>query len=100
MHRRDFIRSACLIGAALSAPPSMAQSLLHGAIDQGVENPCLSGLPDELARHEVVQAAFHGVAADEIWDAHAHLVAVGDGASGGYLNPQMNSPLHFRQFVQ
>ena len=37
-------------------------------------NPCLSPLPDSLARHELVLAAFEGLEAAALWDVHAHLL--------------------------
>ncbi len=100
MRRRNFIRGACLFGAGLLAGPASAQSMLRALGEQGLENPCLSGMPGQLAGHELLKNAFEGISAEDIWDSHAHLAAVGDGHSGGYINPQMNSPLNFQQFVQ
>lgn len=78
----------------------MAQSMLRALGEQGIQNPCLGGMPEELATHDLVQAAFQGIVPENVWDSHAHLIAVGDSPSGGYINPQMNSPLNFQQFVQ
>ena len=39
-------------------------------------------------------AAWEGLAADRVWDAHAHLVGVGDSPSGIYINPKMDSLLN------
>jgi hypothetical protein len=41
-----------------------------------------------------VQAAWEGLDAARVWDSHAHLVGVGDSASGIWLNPRMNSALN------
>jgi mannonate dehydratase len=66
--------------------------------EQGFWNPCRAGLPLALARHELVKAAWDGLDAERVWDAHAHLVGVGDSPSGIYVNPKMDSllnPAHY-----
>jgi uncharacterized protein len=66
--------------------------------EQGFWNPCLAKLPDRLARHDLVQAAWDGLDPARVWDAHAHLVGAGDSPSGITLNPRMESalsPAHF-----
>jgi len=52
-------------------------------------NPCLSPLPDRLARHELVLAAFEGLDADALWDVHTHLLGTGDSGSGCSVHPSM-----------
>jgi predicted TIM-barrel fold metal-dependent hydrolase len=56
-----------------------------------------------VQRSELVRGAFADLDRSQLWDAHAHLVGVGDSPSGIYLNPRMNSkwnPAHYlrRQF--
>ena len=59
--------------------------------EDGFGNPCLQGLPEELARHPLVQAAWEGVDPAGLWDCHVHLVGSGDSGSGAYLNPRLSS---------
>jgi mannonate dehydratase len=52
--------------------------------EQGLLNPCLGELPPQLANHPLVQEAWAGVDPHQVWDAHAHLLGVGDdGNSAG-----------------
>lgn len=67
---------------------------------QGWLNPCGAALPRELARHDIVRAAWEGIAAERMWDCHVHLIGTGDSGSGVWLNPQMQSPLSPLQFTQ
>jgi predicted TIM-barrel fold metal-dependent hydrolase len=48
-------------------------------------------LPRHLATHELVQAAWEGLDPAQVWDAHAHLLGVGDSSSGIAINPGMQS---------
>jgi len=68
--------------------------------EQGVWNPCRIGLPLRLARHDLVSAAWEGLAVERIWDAHAHLLGTGDSASGIRINPDMESVLHPAEFTR
>ena len=52
-------------------------------------NPCLQPLPERLARHEVVTAAFEGLDTNALWDMHAHLLGTGDSGSGCSIHPAM-----------
>ena len=68
--------------------------------EQGIANPCLAALPPDLARHEIVAAAWTGLDPTRVWDCHAHLVGTGDGGSGIWTNPDMESlraPLQYAQ---
>lgn len=53
-------------------------------------NPCQGPLPDRLARHELVLAAFAGLDPDALWDVHAHLLGTGDSGSGCSVHPSMS----------
>ena len=53
-------------------------------------NPCLSPLPERLARHDLVRAAFEALDASALWDVHAHLLGTGDSGSGCSVHPAMN----------
>ncbi len=83
--RRRLLLAACGT-AALAAAAAWRLWPEHG-----LANPCHALLPDGLARHETVREAWHGVRADRVWDAHAHLIGNGDSGSGVWLNPQMLS---------
>ncbi len=68
--------------------------------EQGLLNPCLAALPPELAGHELVRAAWDGLDPAQCWDAHAHLVGIGDSGSGIVINPKMESLLNPVQYAQ
>ncbi len=56
--------------------------------EQGLVNPCLGTLPRELADHPLVREAFDGLDIASVWDAHVHLIGVGDAgdAAGAGFN--------------
>ena len=68
--------------------------------EQGFWNPCHAQLPRRLARHELVQRAWHGVDAAECWDSHAHLIGTGDSGGGIYVNPSNESLLNPGQYAR
>jgi len=51
--------------------------------EQGLLNPCLGELPPQLAGHPLVREAFDGLDPAQVWDAHVHLLGVGDGGDAG-----------------
>ena len=53
-----------------------------------------------MANHELVQAAWDGLDPAKVWDAHAHLVGIGDSGSGVVVNPNMNSLLNPGQYAR
>lgn len=91
MNRRRFL--ACLgAGGALSA--------CEWWPGEGLWNPCPPGpLPPRLANHELVQAAWEGVEPDRVWDCHVHLLGTGQGGTGAWINPDMQSLRHPVQFT-
>lgn len=56
--------------------------------EQGLFNPCLGAMPQELAKHPLVLDAWSGLDPGKVWDAHVHLLGVGDSgnASGASFN--------------
>lgn len=56
--------------------------------EQGIFNPCLGELPAPLARHPLVLEAWAGLDPAQVWDAHVHLLGVGDdgNAAGAAFN--------------
>jgi len=57
-------------------------------------NPCLSPLPEPLARHDLVLGAFEGLNPEALWDVHAHLLGTGGSGSGCSIHPAMNQWWH------
>jgi mannonate dehydratase len=92
-------RRKVLIGGA-SAAAIAALAAWRFWPEQGFWNPCLARLPRRLAEHELVQSAWAGIDASQMWDAHAHLVGTGDSGSGIVLNPQMESVLSPAQYAR
>jgi predicted TIM-barrel fold metal-dependent hydrolase len=95
MNRRQFLKRAGFI--SLAGAGLAGWSLWPEA---GVINPCRSGLPPELAGHELMRVVWAGVNPANVWDAHAHLVGVGDGGSGAWANPGMDSLWNPFQYIQ
>jgi mannonate dehydratase len=69
--------------------------------EDGFWNPCVDEpLPQSLLDHPLVSAAWEGIDPAQCWDCHGHLLARGDGGSGGWINPQMHSLGHPIQWLQ
>ncbi|OGA15629.1 MAG: amidohydrolase [Betaproteobacteria bacterium RIFCSPLOWO2_02_FULL_66_14] len=88
--RRGFLAAAA--GGALSG--------CGISLEQGLWNPCRSQLPQRLASHALVQAAWQGIDARQMWDAHAHLLGTGDSGSGIVIHSAMQSLLSPAQFAR
>jgi mannonate dehydratase len=77
--------------ASLLAAPAAALPL----VDDTLLNPCLAAtLPPALSRHEIVRAAWEGIAPERVWDVHVHLIGTGDSGQGPWLSHHAWSPLH------
>lgn len=63
-------------------------------------NPCLASLPRALAEDDLVKAAWQGIDATQLWDAHAHLIGTGDAGSGVVVSPEMESLLNPAQYAR
>jgi uncharacterized protein len=81
-------RHALCCGAAAVA--GLFTSLESRAEGLGLFNPCLGRLPDKLAQHDLVQAAFEGLDPSALWDTHAHLLGTGDSGSGCTVHASMS----------
>ena len=79
MRRREFL------AAAFGAPFLLGGCSL--TLEQGLMNECRAKLAEQLARHPAVLAAWSGLAADQVWDCHAHLFGNGRGGSGIWVDP-------------
>jgi predicted TIM-barrel fold metal-dependent hydrolase len=81
-------RHALCCGAAAVA--GLFTSLQAQAVLPGLDNPCRGRLPEALARHDLVSAAFDGIDSSALWDVHAHLLGTGDSGSGCTVHPSMS----------
>jgi len=71
------------------------------SLEDGVFNPCLSDpMPARLLDHEVVRESWAGVEPSKVWDCHVHVAGVGDGNTGVWITPEMQSWLHPWQSLQ
>ena len=93
MNRRQFLLSAAALGVS-----SVAVAGIRLWPEQGFNNPCLSGLPDDIKHNPLMQKIWQGIDASQVWDCHVHLVGTGDSARGieraVWVNPQMDSYWH------
>lgn len=85
-------RHALCCGAALAA--GLFTGLVPKPAHAALRNPCRGALPPDLARHELVQRAFDGIAASRLVDTHAHLLGTGDSGSGCRVHPAMTQWWH------
>ena len=68
--------------------------------DEGLWNPCRPlPMPEHLAGHAMVKAAWSGLDAAQVWDTHVHLLGAGSEADGAWVNPAMTSVAHPFEFV-
>jgi predicted TIM-barrel fold metal-dependent hydrolase len=94
------LRRRLLLGAGAAAAGMAGIALWRLWPEQGFSNPCRAALPADLANHEVIRAAWHGIDPGQTWDCHAHLVGTGDSGSGAVVNERMWSPLAPLAFAQ
>lgn len=87
MKRRAFMLGLAGLGAAAWAGSRWWP-------DGEWRNPCLPGLPDALANHPLVHAAWDGLDPHQVWDMHVHVAGTGDSGSGMRVNPAMDSLAH------
>lgn len=93
MNRRRFIFGAAAAATLLGVGgTALARRTLW--------NPCRASLPPDIASHEIIRAAWHGLDPAQVWDCHAHLAGIGDGGSGVTITPRMLSPLHPTEYFQ
>lgn len=86
--RRRFLQTA-----GLAACGAAGLSAWRWWPDQGLLNPCLGPLPPQLASHPLILDALAGLRANDVWDAHVHILGIGDGgdASGASFNDDHGS---------
>ena len=93
MKRRSFVLGLAGLGAA-------AWAAHRWWPDGEWRNPCLSGLPDALAKHRLVRAAWAGLDPSKVWDMHVHVAGTGDSGSGMAINPEMDNLAHPLLYAQ
>lgn len=85
---------------ALASAGLAAAGIRHWPED-GLRNPCPDeSLPDALANHPLVQAAWDGLDPARFRDCHVHVIGNGDGGTGAWVNPEMRSLAHPIQWLQ
>ncbi|MEO5349254.1 MAG: hypothetical protein H7836_06385 [Magnetococcus sp. YQC-3] len=83
-----------------SGAVALFASLASGCAMPKIWNPCLEQLPDDLAGHPLVTAAWEGINPQLLWDCHAHIAGTGDAESGIALSADMSSIFHPLQYAQ
>ncbi|MFA6904572.1 MAG: amidohydrolase family protein [Gallionellaceae bacterium] len=96
LNRRMFLQNILAGSAALAVAPNASAALLDGILF----NPCGTSLPQHLAGHPLVAAAWEGIDPARFWDTHAHIAGIGDSGSGIFTSPDMNSLWHPIQYAQ
>ena len=95
MNRRHFLLGA---GAAMLFMSGCEE--INVWPERSLFNPCLNEMPSRLVNHPVIRTAWEGVDAGQVWDCHVHLVGLGDGGTGIWVNPNMDSLMHPLQYIQ
>lgn len=90
MKRRTFL--AALASAGLAG--------CDVSLTDGLFNACQARAPERLATQALVAAAWHGLDATRVLDAHCHVFGNGDGGTGLWFNPVMESVWRPQQYVQ
>lgn len=96
LSRRVFLQQLLAGSAAAAIAPPASAALLDGILF----NPCGTALPQYLATHPIVIAAWEGIEAGRFWDTHAHIAGTGDSSSGIFTTPEMDSLWHPVQYAQ
>lgn len=94
------MRRRLLLGALGVGAAGVAGTLGWPLARSSLVNPCLAGLPRELADHPLVVSAWAGIDPERLWDCHVHLAGVGDGGSGITISERMLSPLYPLAYLQ
>jgi predicted TIM-barrel fold metal-dependent hydrolase len=94
MNRRQF-----LSGLGVAGVSGLAYAGYKFWPEQGLINPCLSGLPNDVLENPLMQQIWQDIDAEQVWDSHVHLVGTGDSQpneenSSVWFNPNMDSYWH------
>lgn len=85
--RRAFLGCCGAAAAGLFTSLAALPGPTHAAVPWATE--CRPALPP--AATELLQRTWEGLAADQLWDTHCHLLGNGDSGSGCYLHPSLTS---------
>jgi mannonate dehydratase len=91
VNRRHFLGALGAAGVVAGCDFSLAD---------GVFNACGARLPERLRTHALVAAAWRGLDAGAVWDAHCHVFGNGDSGSGLWINPAMERIWQPQQYLQ
>ena len=94
MNRRHALCCGAALATGLFTGLSPAMGPRGASMADALRNPCLGALPPELARHDLVRAAFEGIEPGRLVDTHAHLLGTGDSGSGCTVHPAMQRWWH------
>lgn len=89
MNRRQFM----MLGGAFVCG-GLTQPTWKYFPDSGLTHPCEGAMTPALSEHETWKTIWQGIRPDQVWDAHVHLVGVGDGSQQTWFNPSMDEWLH------
>lgn len=89
MNRRQFLGGLGLIGLS-----GVSYAGLKFWPENGITNQCLSGTPEPLRNHPLMQQVLKEIDFEWVWDTHVHLTGTGDGNVGIWMNPNMDSWMH------
>lgn len=89
MNRRNF-----LLGLGAMGLSGLTYAGYRLWPDAGINNPCLTGLPNSLSDHPLMQVIWADIDPSQVWDSHVHIVGTGDSDSGIWFNPNMDSWAH------
>lgn len=94
MNRRKFLTTVSTLGLATAG-----LSTSEAWLEPKLLNPCLSGLPENLAKHPLMVKIWQDIDAAQVWDSHVHLIGAGDSNPSNkqnlpWFSPNMDSYLH------
>ncbi len=89
--RRRFL---CTCGAAI------AGWLTNPAMAAPWAAPCVPSKPLPTAAKDLLQTALQGIAPDQLWDMHCHLLGNGDSGSGCSLHPSLTQGWNLKERVR
>jgi uncharacterized protein len=93
VNRRRFLGATAAIAAAFGSGCELA-------VSDGIFNACRARMPERLATHALVAAAWRGLDASRVWDVHCHVFGNGDGNTGLWFNPAMEKIWQPYQYLQ
>lgn len=94
MNRRKFLLTTSTLGLATAGLSACGSWLKPKLL-----NSCLSGLPENLAKHPLLEKIWQGLDAAQVWDCHVHIIGAGDSNPADpqnmpWFNPDMDSYWH------